>query len=71
MSLIRRNRSVDQSPQFSGLKSIRSSNLEKKHPDLRSSEAITVDPEYLVKNIAANQKNVFMLEIDPVKLDQQ
>ena len=71
MSVIRRNRSGDQSPQYFGLKSIRNSDLEKTHPDLRSAEANTVDPENLAENIPSIRKNVMMLEIDPVKLDQQ
>ena len=64
VSVIRRNRSGDQSPQFFGLKSIRNSDLEKTHPDLRSAEANTVDPENLAENIPSIRKNVMMLEID-------
>ena len=61
---IHRNRSGDQSPQFFSLKSIWNSDLEKTHPDLRSAEANTVDPENLAGNIPSIRKNVMMLEID-------
>ena len=57
VSVIRRNRSGDQSPRFFGLKSIRNSDLEKTQPDLRSAEANTVDPENLAENIPSIRKN--------------